>query len=176
MEYSPRNANPYVSRVDAGTVELVRSFGPEVASSGDLVQLFEATWDEEQWRMHLEASKITDAAFDTAFGLIRERCSAGEAVDEIAVQRAILDHFDAHDVVTDHSPIVAVGPHSGDPHYAPSAESNAPIRPGDFVLIDLWAKLNRPGAVYSDLTRVGYVGQEVPDRYNEIFTYGRAVA
>jgi Xaa-Pro aminopeptidase len=85
------------------------------------------------------------------------------------VQHLILDHFQNREAVTDHPPIVAVGPHSGDPHYAPSGDSDAAIRSGDFVLIDLWAKLDRPWAVYSDLTRVGFVGTEVPDRHQEIF-------
>jgi Xaa-Pro aminopeptidase len=169
MEYVPRNANPYVSRVDAGTVELVRSFGPEVLPSGDLVQMFEATWDDEQWAMHLEAAKHTRSAFDAAFGFIAERVRRDGTVRETEVQQRILDHFAAHRLVTDHAPIVAVGPHSGDPHYAPGPGSDAPIREGDFVLVDLWAKLDRPRAVYSDLTRTGFVGADVPARYEEVF-------
>jgi Xaa-Pro dipeptidase len=169
MEYVPRNANPYVSRVDAGTVELVRSFGPEVLPSGDLVQLFEATWDDEQWAMHLEAAKHTRSAFDAAFGFIAERVRRDGSVRETEVQQRILDHFAAHRLVTDHPPIVAAGPHSGDPHYAPGPGSDAPIREGDFVLVDLWAKLDQPRAVYSDLTRTGFVGTEVPARYEEVF-------
>ncbi len=169
MEYVPRNANPYVSRVDAGTVELVRSFGVEVVSSGDLVQQFEATWDDEQWAMHLEAAKHTRSAYDVAFGFITERARGGGSVRETEVQQRILDHFAAHRLVTDHPPIVAVGPHSGDPHYAPGPGSDAAIREGDFVLIDLWAKLDRPRAVYSDLTWTAFVGREVPACYEEIF-------
>src|SRR4051794_7582646 len=115
MEYVPRNANPYVSRVDAGTVELVRSLGPEIVSSGDLVQQFEATWDDEQWAMHLEAARHTRSAYDVAFGYIAERVRHDGSVRETEVQQKILDHFAAHDLVTDHPPIVAVGPHSGDP-------------------------------------------------------------
>jgi Xaa-Pro aminopeptidase len=169
MEYVPRNANPYVSRVDAGTVELVRSFGVEVLPSGDLVQRFEACWDEEQWAMHLEAARHTRSAYDVAFGFIAERTRGGGSVRETEVQQGIMDHFAAHHLVTDHPPIVGVGAHSGDPHYAPGPGSDAPIREGDFVLIDLWAKLDRPNAVYSDLTWTGFVGKEVPGRYEEIF-------
>jgi Xaa-Pro aminopeptidase len=169
MEYVPRNANPYVSRVDAGTVELVRSFGAEIVPSGDLVQQFEATWDDEQWAMHLEAAKHTRSAYDVAFGFIAERVRGGGSVRETEVQQRILDHFAAHRLVTDHPPIVGVGPHSGDPHYAPGPGSDAAIREGDFVLIDLWAKLARPRAVYSDLTWTAFVGREVPARYEEIF-------
>src|SRR6516165_1724795 len=106
MEYVPRNANPYVSRVDAGTVELVRSAGVEVVPSGDLVQLFEATWDDEQWAMHLEAARHTRSAYDVAFRFIAERARAGQPATETQVQGVILDHFARHGLVTDHPPIV----------------------------------------------------------------------
>ncbi|HZY90457.1 MAG TPA: M24 family metallopeptidase, partial [Gemmataceae bacterium] len=169
MEYVPRNANPYVSRVDAGTVELVRSFGVEVVSSGDLVQQFEACWDDEQWAMHLEASKHTRSAYDAAFGFIAERVRIAGSVRETEVQQRILQHFAAHGLITDHPPIVGVGPHSGDPHYAPGPASDGLIKEGEFVLIDLWAKLDKPRAVYSDLTWTGFVGKEVPAKYEDVF-------
>lgn len=169
MEYSPRNANPYVAKVDAGTLEIVRGCGVEVVSSGDLVQLFEATWDDDQWRMHLEAARHTDSAFDRAWSFIAKRVKAGGLVRETDVQQVILDHFAEHNLSTDHPPIVAVGPHSGDPHYAPSMEHNSEIHAGDFVLVDLWAKLDQPRSVYSDLTRVGYVGGTVPEPYERVF-------
>ena len=169
MEYVPRNANPYVSRVDAGTVELVRSCGVEVVPSGDLVQWFEACWDAEQEKTHFEAAVHTRSAYDAAFRFIAERARGGGSVRESEVIRCILDHFERHGLETDHPPIVAVGPHSGDPHYATTPESDSPIREGDFVLIDLWAKLKKPRSVYSDLTRVAYVGREVPARYEDIF-------
>jgi Xaa-Pro dipeptidase len=169
MEYVPRNANPYVSRVDAGTIELVRSFGIEVVSSGDLVQLFEACWDDAQWALHLKAAERTRPAFDVAFALIAQSLRAGKSIRETDVQRAILQHFTDNRLVTDHPPICAVNAHSGDPHYAPGPGSDAPIREGDFVLIDLWAKCDQPRAVYSDLTWTAFVGTEVPARYQEIF-------
>jgi Xaa-Pro dipeptidase len=169
MEYVPRNANPYVSRVDAGTVELVRSCGVEVLPSGDLVQQFEACWDDDQWAMHLEAARHTRSAFDVAFAFIAQRLRSGAGVHETEVQRCILDHFAAHQLVTDHPPICAVNAHSGDPHYAPGPASDAPIREGDFVLIDLWAKCDRPRAVYSDLTWTAFAGREVPARHAAIF-------
>jgi Xaa-Pro aminopeptidase len=169
MEYSPRNANPYIARVDAGTVELVRSFGVEVVPSGDLIQVFEATWDDDQWRMHCEAEVHTRSAYDRAWSLIAERTRDGGSVGECEVQAAIMDHFRRHGLTTYSPPIVGVGPHSGDPHYEPNPDPDTPIRRGDFVLIDLWAKLDRPRAVYSDLTRVGYVGETVPARFEEIF-------
>jgi Xaa-Pro aminopeptidase len=169
MEYAAGVSNPYISRVDAGTIELVRGCGVEVVSSGDLIQQFEATWDDDQWQMHLAAEKVTIAAYDVAFSLIAERVRGGDTVRETEVQSAIMDHFHKNGLTTYSPPIVAVGPHSGDPHYEPVAGKDGTIGRGDFVLIDLWAKLNRPRAVYSDLTRVGFVGDQVPARYAEVF-------
>jgi Xaa-Pro aminopeptidase len=169
MEYVPRNANPYVSRVDAGTVELVRSCGPEVFPSGDLIQLFEACWDDDQWAMHQEAAVHTQSAFAAAFAFIADRVRKQQSVRETEVQKRILDHFAEHRLITDHPPICAVGPHSGDPHYEPGAKNDAPIKEGDFVLIDLWGKLDKPRSVYSDLTWTCFVGKEVPEKYEKIF-------
>jgi Xaa-Pro aminopeptidase len=169
MEYSPRNGNPYVSRVDAGTVELVRSFGVEVVSSGDLIQQFEATWDDEQWVMHREAATHTDAAYGVAWAFIAEEIRKQGSTTETAVQARIMKHFADTGMVTDHPPIVGEGPHSADPHFAPAPEIDRRIALGSFVLIDLWAKLGRPRAVYSDLTRVGVVGEDVPAKVNEVF-------
>lgn len=169
MEYAPRLSNPYIARVDAGVVELVRSFGVEVRPSGDLIQLFEASWSDEQWAMHREATGHTTEAFNIAFGLIAERCSGGGSIREAEVQAVIMDHFHRNGMTTYSPPIVGVGPHSGDPHYEPKAGQDAEIREGDFVLIDLWAKMDRPGGVYSDLTRVGFVGTEVPEPFEAVF-------
>jgi Xaa-Pro aminopeptidase len=169
MEYVPRNANPYVSRVDAGTIELVRSCGVEIASSGDLVQQFEACWDDEQWAMHLEAARHTRSAYEVAFAFIADRVRGKGSVREMEVQKCIMDHFAAHGLVADHPPICAVGPHSGDPHYEPGPATDTSIRQGDFVLIDLWAKLDKARSVYSDLTWTAFVGPQVPPRYEEIF-------
>jgi Xaa-Pro dipeptidase len=169
MEYSPRVSNPYVSRVDAGVIELVRDFGVEIISSGDLIQQFEATWDDDQWRMHRDAEKVTISAFDLAFGLIADRTRDGGTIRETEVQSAIMDHFHRNGLTTYSPPIVGVGPHSGDPHYEPVVGKDGVIGKDDFVLIDLWAKLNRPRSVYSDLTRVGFVGETVPQRYQDIF-------
>jgi Xaa-Pro aminopeptidase len=169
MEYVPRNTNPYISRVDAGTIELVRSFGPEIGSSGDLVQTFEATWDDEQWALHREAAIHTDSAYDVAFGAIAGAIRSGQAIRESDVIRIILDHFDRNGLTTDHGPNCSVGPHSGDPHYETTPATDVMIQPGDFVLIDLWAKSKKPRGVYSDLTRVAFVGAEIPAKIAEIF-------
>ena len=169
MEYAPRVSNPYVSRVDAGTIEVVRACGVDIVSSGDLIQQFEATWDDSQWQMHLDAEKVTTAAYDVAWGLIAERVRAGQPVRETDVQAAIMSHFHRHGLTTYSPPIVGVGPHGGDPHYEPVVGQDSPIAEGDLVLVDLWAKLDRPRAVYSDLTRMGFVGTEVPAKYEKIF-------
>jgi Xaa-Pro aminopeptidase len=104
-----------------------------------------------------------------AFGFIADRVRKQGSVHETEVQQRILEHFKANRLVTDHPPICAVGPHSGDPHYEPRPGPDGVIREGDFVLIDLWAKLDQPRAVYSDLTWTGVVGKEVPARYEDIF-------
>lgn len=166
MEYSPRNGNPYISRVDAGTVELVRSNGATLTPSGDLVQLFEAVWDDDQWAMHQAAGVHTNSAYAAAWKFIADQIRQHGETTEGAVRDVIMDHFAKNGLTTYHPPIVGVNDHSGDPHYE---TGTAPIRVGDFVLVDLWAKLDKPRAVYSDLTRVGFVGDSVPDKYESIF-------
>lgn len=169
MEYSPRNNIPYISRTDAGTMEVVRGAGGEVVSSGDLIQRFEATWDDDQWAMHREAERHTTSAYDLAWGFIAEKVRGGGGTSEYEVQSLIMDHFRSHGMTTYSPPIVGVGPHSGDPHFETTQERDTPIREGDYVLIDLWAKMDRPRSVYSDLTRVGFVGETVPAKYEEVF-------
>lgn len=169
MEYSSRNGNPYVSRVDAGTIELVRSCGPEIVSSGDLVQMFEATWDDDQWQTHLAAEKVTTTAFDMAWKVIANAVRKAGGVEEVAIQSVIMRHFEAHKCTTYHPPIVARAEHSGSPHYETGHGADCRIRMGDLVMIDQWCKLDQPRSVYSDLTRMGYVGESVPAKYAEVF-------
>ncbi len=169
MEYSPGVSNPYISRVDAGTVEQVRSHGVEVVPSGDLIQSFEATWDAEQWQMHLDAAVHTNSAYEVAWQLIADQVRTRGFSDEASVSDAIMTHFARHGLTTYHPPIIGVGPNSGDPHYETGTGKQTQIREGDFVLVDLWAKLDRPRAVYSDLTRTGFVGRSVPDKFTRIF-------
>ncbi|MGL6076074.1 MAG: M24 family metallopeptidase [Fimbriiglobus sp.] len=169
MEYSPRNGNMYISRVDAGTIELVRGFGVEVVSSGNLIQQFEATWDDDQWAMHLEAAKHTDAAYGVTWAFISSEIARQGYTTECAVQARIMKHFADNGLTTYSPPIVGVGPHSGDPHFSPDPSIDSRIEPGSFVLVDLWAKMNKPRAVYSDLTRTAYVGEQVPAKIQEVF-------
>ena len=169
MQYSPRCAIPYVSLVDAGTIDLIRSFGIEILSSANLVQEFEARWTESQYQQHLEAGKLVDQARREAFRWIGQRLRAAEIVGEFEVQQFIRDRFADSGLITDHGPIVAVNRNISDPHYEPSADRSSPISLGDLVLIDLWAKLDQPDAVYYDVTWSGYCGSSVPDRIRNIF-------
>jgi Xaa-Pro aminopeptidase len=169
MEYSPRNMIPYISRVDGGLIELVRACGGEPVSSGDLIQQFEATWSKDQLNAHHQAERVTTSAYTLVWKFIRDEVTAGREIRETTVQDLIMHHFEKNNVVTDHPPIVGVGPHSGDPHYSPIKGSDSAITKGDFVLVDLWGKVDHPNGVYSDLTRVGYVGDTVPEQYSKIF-------
>jgi Xaa-Pro aminopeptidase len=169
MEYSPKNAIPYVATVDAGTIELVRGAGAEIHSSGDLIQVFEAMWDDEMWAMHREADTHTQSAYDVAWRMMAEGVRKGTPAREVEVQKAIMEHFARHGLTTYHPPIVGVGPHAGDPHYEPVPMQDSAINLGDFVLVDLWAKVNRPRGVYSDITRVGFMGEKVPETYTKVF-------
>lgn len=175
MQYSPGNAIPYISRVDAGTVESIRELGMEIVSSADLVQQFEAVWTYGQWESHLRAAREVRETLDEAFAYIRRRAGKqegrrGEPSTEYEVQQFILQRFAAQGLTTFHPPIVAVNAHSANPHYVPTREQSALIQPGDFVLIDLWAKEQGPEGVYADITWTGFLGTEVPARYQEIFS------
>jgi len=169
MEYSPMNDNPYISRVDAGTVELVRSFGVDVVSSGDLVQAFEARWSDEEWHLHQQADQLNQAGFDRAWSMIAEHVRAGKALRETDVQDMVMQYYADNNMTTYSPPIVGVGPHSGDPHYSPQKGQDAEIKAGEFILLDMWAKMDVPNGVYSDLTKVGFVGDRVPEEYSKIF-------
>lgn len=170
MQYSPNNLIPYVGLVDAGTVEMVRSFGAEVVSSADLVQMFEARWSAEAYCSHLEAGRAIDEIVTLTFSEIGRRIPT----DEFAIQQFILEKFQAAGLVTEEPPIVAVNRNSGNPHYEPRRDRSAPVAVGDFVLLDVWAKQNRPGAVYYDVTWVGFVGPETPEKIRQIFQIVRA--
>ncbi len=171
MEYSPGAAIPLVSRVDAGTIEMVRAAGPEVVSSADLVQIFEARFSPEQKALHDQAARDTLMAKDEAFALIRERLAAGLPVKESEVQAFIAARFDARGLTTHHPCIVAVNDHASDPHFetAPGPKDRE-IRKGDVVLIDLWAKVaGDPRAVYYDATWMAFCGPEVPAKVREVW-------
>ncbi len=173
MEYSEHNAVPVVARVDAGTVELVRSLGPEVVTSADLIAHIEARLTGDQLESARRAGAAAREVMMDAFRFIRDQVRGGTNVTEYDVQQHIAANFAARGLVTDHSPNCSVGPNSANPHYEPTATASATITAGDFVLIDLWAREAAADAVYGDITWVGYVGADVPEQYTEVFNIVR---
>jgi Xaa-Pro aminopeptidase len=172
MQYSPNNLVFTVSLVDGGTIDLVRGLGKNVVSSCDLVALFEATLTDEQIKSHFAARDAIDPITAAAFREIGQRARSG-GTNEYEMQQWILEAFHRENLVADDMPVVAVNANSGDPHYSPHPQSSKPIREGDFVLLDIWAKKNTPGAVYYDITWTGFVGKSPSDRMQEIFNIVR---
>jgi Xaa-Pro aminopeptidase len=169
MQYSPKNAIPYVAMVDAGTVELIKSCGAKVVTSADLVQKYEACWTPGQLQSHLVAGKAVDRIVREAFALASKGVRENAPITEVALQKWILSEFEKADLTTDEGPDVAVNAHASDPHYAPSNERPTEIKEGDLLLLDVWAKLKTPGCVYYDISWVGYLGAAVPEKYAKIF-------
>lgn len=174
MQYSPMNAVPYISRVDAGTIELIRGLGIEIVTSADLVQRFEAVWDDRQLASHKHAAAKLRRIVDEAFAHVRRSITARKTVTEYDLQQFIMKRFDAYGLVTSSPPIAAVNAHSADPHYGPAPKGSARIKKGDLVLIDLWAKKAAARSVYADITWTGFVGAEIPARQREVFAIVRA--
>ncbi len=169
MEYSPGGSIPMHSFVDAGTIELIRSLGVNVLSSANVFQFSATAWSEHSVQLHKKACAAVNEVKDAAFAFIGDELRSGHELTEYDVQQFIRNQFDRRDLTTDHGPIVAVNEHSGDPHYEPSAALHAPVRKGDWVLIDLWAKYADPDAVYCDITWTGYVGSEAQQKHQEVF-------
>ena len=169
MQYSPENNIPYVGLVDAGTIELIRKLGKKVVSSADLVQKFEASWSEEQLQSHLATGKIIDRITHDAFARAGEFVREGKPLSEYELQQWMVEQFRANDLIADDPPCVAVQPNNGNPHYAPTLRESSPIREGDLLLIDIWAKSTKAGSVYYDITWMGYLGDKVPKEYAKIF-------
>lgn len=172
MQYSPNNLIFYVSMVDGGTVELIRGLGKNIVSSGDLVAQFEATLTDEQIKTHFAAGEKIDAITAAAFREISTRARNG-GTGEHEIQQWFMEAFRREQLVTDDPPIVAVNGNSGNPHYEPRADRSTPIREGDFVLLDVWAKQDRSDAVYYDITWTGFVGKAPSDRMKQVFTLVR---
>jgi Xaa-Pro aminopeptidase len=173
MQYSPLNAIPYVSRVDAGTIDLIRSFGVDVVSSADLVQRFEAVWTDEQLESHRYAATALRRIVDETFAYVGTSLSKGRAFTEYDLQQFILSRIHDAGMTTSSAPIAAVDAHSADPHYGPTESSAALITRGSLLLIDLWAKQTKPGSVYGDITWTGYTDTHVPDKHRQIFNHVR---
>jgi Xaa-Pro dipeptidase len=169
MQYSPKNAIPYVAMVDAGTVELVKSCGVKVRTSADLVQKYEACWTQEQLQSHLEAGQAIDRIVREAFTVAGKGAREKNPLTEVALQQWILAEFEKAGITTEEGPDVAVNEHASDPHYAPSNERPTEIKEGDLLLLDVWGKTRTAGSVYYDISWVGYLGRKVPEKYAKVF-------
>lgn len=173
MQYSPNNAIPYVSIVDGGTIELVRSCGVEVVSSADLVSIFESHLSMEDYASHCEASEIMQMVKDETFKEIARRIKAGLNPREVEIQAFMHDLMAKNGMLWEDGPIVAVNEHAADPHFEPTEENSYAMKEGDLVLLDLWAKRNVPGGIYYDITWMGFIGTEVPEKIENIFQIAR---
>jgi Xaa-Pro dipeptidase len=169
MQYSPKNAIPYVSMVDAGTIELVRNTGVKVVTSADLVQKYEACWTSAQLESHLAAGRAIDAIVKGAFAHAANSVRDKSPITEYDLQQWILRKFEEAGIETEEGPDVAVNANASDPHYGPSHEKSATIKEGDLLLLDVWGKKIAPGSVYYDITWVGYLGAKVPEKYAKVF-------
>jgi Xaa-Pro aminopeptidase len=170
MNYSPLNNIPYVASVDAGTVELIRSLGPEVVTSADLIQEFQSLLSPAAYETHERAGELIQRIKDQAFTRVGELVRTGERVTEHEIQQFILKRFDQEGLdCMGELPIVGVNEHPANPHFEPTPENTLVIKKGDTLLIDLWAKLAQPGAVFYDITWCGFVGTDPPPKYVEIF-------
>ncbi len=163
MEYSIECAIPYISRVDAGTVDFIRRIGVRVVSSGDLVGRFEAAWDARAIVLHRAASEKIHRIKDEAFAYVGAKLAAGDRVHEYEVQQRMMEWFEREGLVTDAPPIVAAQEHAGDPHYSPTEATSREIRSNELLLLDLWAKLEGEDAVYADITWTGFSGEPPAD-------------
>jgi Xaa-Pro dipeptidase len=169
MNYSPGCAIPYVSRVDAGTIEIIRAIGIEVVTAADLIQQFEATLTGQQLASHQRAARALRTIVDETFRDIGQSILAGRPISEVSVQESVMARFAAQGLTTHAPPIVAVNEHSADPHYGPTAKHDRAIGRDDFVLLDLWAKETAADSIYADFTWVAFVGDKIPDEHVRVF-------
>ncbi len=169
MEYAPGCTLPVVGTVDAGTVELIRSFGAQVVSSANLIQISIAIWSKDAVAKHQIAADKVNQIKDEAFRFIGDKLKAGAKVLEHEAQAFIMSRFKAEGLETPDEPIVAANAHSGDPHYAPGADHPHEIKKGDWVLIDLWARVPGDENIYADITWVGFAGETPSERHRAVF-------
>lgn len=170
MQYSPNNDIPYIGLVDAGTIELVRSLGPEVASSADLVQRFEAVVGEDGYASHVWAAQRVQPIRDEAFAMMSKALRDGGRLTEYEVAQHILRRFAEEGMTSDdESPIVGFRDHPADPHFEPTTENSYVLKTGDTVLLDLWARRAEPAGIYYDITWCAFAGKEPGAKYREIW-------
>ncbi|MEW6509752.1 MAG: M24 family peptidase [Bacteroidota bacterium] len=170
MQYSPKNNVPYVSMVDAGTIELLKSFGYRIVSSADLVQMFVSRISETGYATHKEAARVMDVIRAEAFDRIHQAVRNNTGETEYDIQQFIMRRFTEAGLTTYDPPMVGVNDHPADPHFELTKEASRPFKQGDTVLIDMWAKKNVPEGIYYDITWVGYIGDAPSKKYVEIFT------
>lgn len=174
MQYSEMNHIPYVSMVDGGTIQMIQSFGYEIVSSANLVQLFEAVIDEEGYQSHLKASKRVYQIKDETFEWIEKALQKGARITEYEAQQFIVRRFEEEGMTCEgENPIVGVNAHPANPHFEPTPENSHVIQREDKILIDLWAKLNHPDAIWADITWCAYAGSKPPEKYIQIFHAAR---
>ena len=174
MQYSPKNNVPYVSIVDGGTIELLKSLGYKIVSSADLVQMFVSVIPEEGYRTHIEAGRIMDRIRAEAFDRIRNAVRNNTGESEYDVQQYMMRRFKEEALTTYDPPMVGVNDHPADPHFDTLKEGARAFKKGDTVLIDMWAKKDVPGGIYYDITWVGYIGDTPPAKYVKIFNAVKA--
>ncbi|MFN0156465.1 MAG: M24 family metallopeptidase [Bacteroidota bacterium] len=173
MQYSPKNNIPYVSLVDAGIIELVKSFGHKIASSADLVQRFESLISEEGYRLHKEAGVVMDKIRAEAFDQIRQAIASNNGMTEYDLTNWMMRRFKESGLITTDAPIIGTNEHPADPHFESTPANTRPFKKGDTVLIDMWAKKNVPGGIYYDITWLGFIGNDPPKKYVDIFETAR---
>jgi Xaa-Pro dipeptidase len=169
MQYSPFCEIPYIAMVDAGTLELVRKGGCEVVTSAELVQVFEAQLSQTGLDSHLEAGRLVDSVRAEAFQFIAAKITAREQVSEFRVAEFIRGRFNTLGLLTENGPTVGVNANSGNPHYSPVEHGSHSIKDGDFVLLDMWARLDSPDSIWYDITWTGYCGSTIPDHIQNVF-------
>ena len=169
MDISENGLLPRISLADWGSVDYIKSLGLEVRSSGDVLQRITAVYSKRAYELQKQACELTLKIKDEAFQKIKELIEKDGKTSEYEIQQFIADRFREEGMVFDEPPLVAIGPNASDPHYAPTRESFSEICEGDLVLIDMWAKMDDPEAVYADITWMGYVGKEIPDVFAERF-------
>lgn len=174
MEYSPRNAIPSVSKVDGGTLEMIRSFGVQVASSANILQNYTSIWSEFQLQTHRHALTVLEKGVELAWEMICSHLQAKQKLTEYDVQQFLLKYIHEHACECSDPPICAVNAHSANPHYSPDSKQASEIQPEDFILIDLWCKQTHPEAVYADITQVGVAAAGATERQQKIFDIVKA--
>jgi len=173
MEYSERCAVPYISKVDAGTMDLVKSFGVQVISSAPFLQEYSSVIDDKQIYSLKEAAEVIEMALEKAWSAIRQALKEEQVITDCDVQKIILEVFERHDCIANAPPHCAINADSADPHFTPNPKKPVKIKLGDFVLIDLWCKKKAPGAIYADVTRVGIAAKKPTPKQEEIFSIVR---